>query len=110
MTTLLQELERTRARERETLRLVVRDRLRAALRAVYPAGTQVWVFGSLVRAGRFDESSDVDVAVAAPPAGRSLFWLQGELEARVGLAVDALLLDETRLRPKIEREGELWTL
>ncbi len=37
-------------------------------------------------------------------------WLQGELELRLGRRVDGLILPEVRLREKIEREGERWTL
>lgn len=110
MTTLLQELHDTRKRTREALRLLIREHLRRALQDIYLPGTRVWLFGSVARAGRFDEYSDIDLAVEAPPTGRSLFWLQGELETRVGCGVDVLLLSETRLRSKIEREGEMWTL
>ncbi len=110
MATLLQELHVTRMRAREAARLSVRESLRRALQEIYLPGTRVWLFGSLARKGRFDEYSDIDLAVEIPPTGRSLFWLQGELEARVGCAVDVLLVGETRLRSKIEREGEMWTL
>ena len=110
MATSLQELHRARARQCDALRLSVRRSLQHALREIYLPGTNVWVFGSLVQRGRFNEHSDIDLAVEEPPAGRSLFWLQGELESRVGCAVDVLILAETRLRQKIEREGEMWTL
>lgn len=110
MTTLLQELHDTRKRAQEALRLSIRQRLRRDLEAIYSPGTRVWLFGSITREGSFDEYSDIDLAVEAPPTGRTLFWLQGELELRVGCAVDVLLIDETRLRSKIERESEMWTL
>lgn len=100
----------TRVREREQLRQTTLGALRQVLCDLYPSGANVWVFGSLIRAEKFSENSDVDLAVESAPQGRSLFWLQGELEARLGCAVDVLLLAETRLRSKIEREGEMWTL
>jgi len=40
----------------------------------------------------------------------SEYWLQGELELRLGRRVDVLVLPETRLREKVEQEGERWTL
>jgi predicted nucleotidyltransferase len=110
VTTLLHELHDKRKRLREALRLSIRARLRRALQAIYSPGTRVWLFGSITRVGRFDEYSDIDLAVEAGPTGRTLFWLQGELELRMGCAVDVLLIDETRLRSKIERESEMWTL
>lgn len=51
-----------------------------------------------------------DIALARRPAVFSEFWLQGELELRLGRRVDVALLPETRLREKIEREGVRWTL
>jgi predicted nucleotidyltransferase len=110
VTTLLHELHDTRKRMREALRLSIRERLRSALQAIYLPGTRVWLFGSITHVGRFDEYSDIDLAVEAGPTGRTLFWTQGELGLRVGCAVDVLLIDETRLRSKIERESEMWTL
>ena len=110
MATALQEWEQARSERREALRVSLLKSLRNVLRDLYCAGSRVWVFGSLIRQGRFREDSDVDLAVETAPANRSLYWLQGELEARLGCAVDVLLLPETRLRSKIEREGEMWTL
>ena len=75
-----------------------------------PRGEVIWVFGSLIQSGRFREESDVDLALVRRPPVFSEFWLQGELELRLGRRVDVLLLDETRLRPKIEREGIKGTL
>lgn len=108
--TLLQKMHQARQSEREALRLSMQHSLRQALQEIYPRGTRVWIFGSVIQPGRFDEYSDIDIAVETPPEGRSLFWLQGELEARIGSAVDVLLLTETKLRPKIERQGQMWIL
>jgi hypothetical protein len=65
----------------------------------------VWVYGSLVKPGRFHEWSDVDVALESLPAGKTLEYLQSLLSADVGREVDVCFLDRTRLRPVIEREG-----
>ena len=42
------------------------------------------------------------------PAGASLEYLQSVLSDEIGREVDVCLLDRTRLRPVIEREGERW--
>lgn len=110
MPTLLAKLHEERARARETARLTAYEDLRQALTKLLPAGSEVWVFGSILKPGRFDEHSDLDIAVESLPEGRSEAWLQGELELRLRRGVDILILKETRLRPKIERTGERWTL
>ncbi len=68
----------------------------------------MWVYGSLVNAGRFHEWSDVDIAVESLPQGMTLEYLQSLLSAEVGREVDVCRLDRTRLRSVIEREGERW--
>lgn len=110
MSTLLQQMHEERAHAREAARAAAYRELRAALGSLLPAGTEVWVFGSVLRPGRFREHSDIDIAVESLPEGRSEAWLQGELELRLHRAVDVLNLNETRLRSRIERTGEHWTL
>lgn len=110
MPTLLQEMHEQRARAREAAREAAYRELREALSRLLPAGTEVWVFGSVLEPGRFRERSDLDIAVERLPEGRSEAWLQGELELRLRRAVDVLNLSETSLRSKIERMGERWTL
>lgn len=110
MATLLAKMTEERLREREVARLAAYRRLREALGKLLPPGSEVWVFGSLLKPGRFREYSDIDIAVAGLPAGRSEAWLQGELELRLERGVDVLSLNETGLRSKIQRVGERWTL
>lgn len=110
MATLLQQMHEQRARSREAARGASYRELREALGRLLPPGTEVWVFGSVLEPGRFREHSDLDIAVASLPAGRSEAWLQSELELRLRRAVDVLNLNETGLRSKIERTGERWTL
>ncbi len=106
--TLLQRLDRERRERCEQLRLETRERLRSSLRRHLPGAT-VYVYGSLVRPGGFRESSDVDIALLEEPADCSIFLLQAQIEDDIGRDVDLVLLSETRLRAKIEREGERWT-
>jgi uncharacterized protein len=109
MATLLVKMNEERARRREEARVTACQRLRTALGELLPGGTEIWVFGSVLKPGKFREDSDVDIAISSLPAGRSEAWLQSELELRLGRSVDVLNLNETGLRAKIEKEGERWT-
>jgi predicted nucleotidyltransferase len=107
--TLLQQMEQERLQRREDLRAEVRRQLWEALCQLLP-GQTVIVFGSLATPRKFDETSDVDLALAAEPATPSLYQLTSLLAERLGRRVDILLLAECRFRDKILREGEPWTL
>jgi predicted nucleotidyltransferase len=110
MPTLLQELAARTAAQHEAERQRLLAALRRELGTLLPPGEKVWVYGSLAIPGRFHDSSDIDLALARRPEAFSEFWLQGELELRLGRRVDVAVLGETRLRSKIEREGLAWTL
>ena len=110
MATLLQEFAAHSATRLEPERVRLLAVLRRALEDLLPPGETGWIFGSLIAPGGFSDSSDVDLALARRPAAFSEFWLQGELELRLGRRVDLVILPETRLREKIEREGIRWTL
>ncbi len=101
---------RTEARREaaERLRRDVRASLKAALSDLLP-GQTVLVYDSVTRPGGYRPDSDVDVALLGEPAGMSVYRLQAELEERVGCRVDVVMLAETRLRGRIEQEGERWT-
>ncbi len=103
---LLRERERRRQRD-EALAEQTRELLRAALARHVP-GTAVWVYGSLVKPGRFHDWSDVDVAFETLPDGMTLEYLQSLLSADVGREVDVCMLHRTRLSAAIQREGERW--
>lgn len=109
MSTLLQQHTRATATRCEVERARLLAELRAALAELLP-GETVWIYGSLARPGRFTKHSDIDVALARRPRRFSEFWLQGELELRLRRRVEVVLLDETRLRAAILREGLQWTL
>ena len=104
---LLAEERERRRRDDAALADRTRDLLRAAL-ARHAAGTAVWVYGSLVKPGRFHEWSDVDLAFESLPSGMTLEYLQSLLSADVGREVDVCLIDRTRLKPVIEGSGERW--
>lgn len=102
------------ASERERRRrddAILADRTRGLLHtalARHVPGTVIWVYGSLVKPGRFHDWSDVDVALESLPDGMTLEYLQSLLSADVGREVDVCLIDRTRLRPVIEGSGERW--
>lgn len=99
---------RNAACERE--RLVVRERLAAAVREYLPAGSRVWLYGSLIEPGRFREWSDIDLALETEPPGMSIYLLASLLAERCLRRVDVCLLTETRLATAICRKGEVWTV
>ena len=100
--------ERERRRQIDAIRAEsTRAALRAALARHVP-GVAVWVYGSLVKPGRFHEWSDVDLALESLPPAMSLDYLQSLVAADVGCEVDVCLIGRTRLKPMIEREGERW--
>ena len=98
--------EQAAARERD--RLEVRARLAAAVEEYLPAGCRLWVYGSLAEPGRFNEASDVDVALESDPPGMSIHLLASLLAERCGRPVDLCLIGETRLAPAIRQRGEAW--
>ena len=99
----------TGAVERITKRReLVRARLEETI-AELLAGCGVWVYGSVLRPGRFEEHSDVDLALERLPEGKSLWLVQSLVSERVGREVDVCLLDETRLAAKIRATGQRWT-
>lgn len=104
---LLTEEKERRGRRDAALAARTRDLLRGALARHVP-GTVVWVYGSLVKPGRFHDWSDVDVALESLPSGMTLEYLQSLLAADVGREVDVCMLDRTRLAKEITRSGERW--
>jgi predicted nucleotidyltransferase len=106
---LLIKRQQRRLQQREELRIAVRETLRAALHELAP-GEKVLIFGSLTRPYAFHEKSDVDIAFIEEPQKFSRYGLQSRLEEWIRRPVDVLILGECRFGPKIEREGEAWTI
>lgn len=106
---LLHQREAEARERRERDRISARARLREIL-SRYLTGREIYLFGSITRPGAFHGKSDVDLALTALPSGRTQYGLIALLEEELRRPVDLLLLPETRLREKIEREGEKWTV
>ncbi|MDQ3117573.1 MAG: nucleotidyltransferase domain-containing protein [Verrucomicrobiota bacterium] len=106
--TLLQKRAAARRERRLSLYEATRAELGEALHAMIP-GEPVWLFGSITQPGRFNDASDIDLALEREPAGVSSLALSSELAERLRRRVDVVLLSQCRWKEKILREGELWT-
>lgn len=81
--------------------------LRASLSRHLP-GVAVWVYGSLAKPERFSEFSDVDIALESLPKNVSIDLLQSLLSRDVEREVDICMLETSRLKEDILREGKRW--
>lgn len=106
---LLEERDAERRRRRLQVREEVRRKLRVALTRLIP-GEKVIVFGSLLRPGIFNDRSDIDLALECEPPQMSDYQLASRLMEMLRRPVDVVLLEKSRLREKILREGEVWTV
>ena len=93
--------------DREKRRKEVRARLQSALTELAP-GERVYLYGSITRPQNFTRRSDVDLVFLEEPRRFSRYRLQVMLEEAIGCPVDLSILNETRLRMKIQQDGELW--
>ncbi len=107
--TLLEQMNVRRAAQRESMRLRVRAELRSALREMAP-GRIVTIFGSLTRPGKFNEYSDVDLALDEEWSDPNTYQLSAILGERLGRRIDVVLLTECRFKKRLVSEGEVWIL
>lgn len=105
---LLAQPKQQRRERAEAARVEALDRLREAAHAILP-GQAFYAYGSVLRPYGFHETSDVDIAPLEEPPHRSIYRVQSELMECLRRPVDVCLLEETRLRDKIVRQGERWT-
>jgi hypothetical protein len=108
-TTLLDRRLREKRRENEklrqqTLRRVFNMLPRLAVRYGF---NRAYVFGSLVKRGRFRENSDVDIAVEGLN-NENYFKLMADLSDQIGREVDVVQLEKHRLREQIKESGRQW--
>ena len=101
-------LER-KQRQNEELRLQVLSSISTVLARLQGRYTwrEIYVFGSVLRKGRFCPDSDVDFAVLGLPK-HDLYRLVGELSDALGRPVDVVVLEESRLKEAIKRKGVRW--
>lgn len=70
--------------------------------------SEVYLFGSVTRPGRFGRDSDVDVAVSG--VGRNYFSFVSELSQTIKREIDLIDLQNCRFAYRIKREGKRWML
>ena len=95
-------------RERETLRVAVQARALELLDESPIALDEAILFGSLVRPGRFDVRSDIDIAVPDLEP-RDFFTLMGHLEEGLEREIDLVPINTCHFADSIRRTGLRWT-
>lgn len=96
-----------RRREREALRLAVQTRALQLLDESPVAVDEAILFGSVVRPGRFDARSDIDIAVPDLEP-RDFFTLMGHLEEGLGREIDLVPIETCHFADSIRRMGLTW--
>jgi len=69
--------------------------------------SEIYIFGSVLRKGRFGPESDVDFAVQGLPK-HDLYRLVGELSDALERPVDVVVLEESQMADSIRRKGVQW--
>ena len=106
---VLESSIRRERKSREFERQGMLQRIDATLTAMarrYDLG-EVYIFGSVIREGRFSGSSDVDVAVDT--LGAYYWTFAAELSEAIGRDVDVVELDSSPVAARIRKEGRPWT-
>jgi predicted nucleotidyltransferase len=101
---LSEKRQRNEALRHSTLSSI--DAVLRRLRSRY-TWSEIYVFGSVLREGRFGPESDVDFAVLGLPK-HDLYRLVGELSDALDRSVDVMVLEETRMAHSIRRKGVRW--
>lgn len=65
--------------------------------------SRVYLIGSILCPGAFDEQADIDIAVLGLEG--NFFRISAELEALVGRDLDLIELEQCRFANEVEREG-----
>ena len=68
---------------------------------------EAYIFGSILKPGRFYNDSDIDIAVKGLK-NQDFFLFMARLSDALGKDVDILQLEKHRLKDKIIKEGLLW--
>lgn len=107
--TLWLQARAKKQRKREQLRLEVLDQVDAVLKELAARYTwnEVYLFGSVLQSGKFDQDSDVDLAVAGLPK-QGLYRFTAELMDQLGRAVDVVVMEEVHFAKTIIRKGLQW--
>ncbi len=96
--------------QREQLRHSVLSRLNGALEILSDqySWTEVFIFGSVIRKGEFNENSDIDIGIQGlDPLSHYAFV--GELSGLLERDVDVVLLEECGFADRIKEKGIKWS-
>lgn len=96
--------------EKEASRSTVLQELDDALKRLETeyAWTDLYLFGSVTKNGRFGESSDVDIAIKGLEKNR-FYAFVGELSSILNRSVDVVNLEECGFSEKIIAGGLKWS-
>jgi predicted nucleotidyltransferase len=109
-TSVLDRALAKRRAEWEKQRSVMLARVRVVLDEVLPryGVEEAYIFGSLVKPGRYHAASDIDVAVVWEHR-RDFFGMAADVSQRLGQDIDILPLEQLPFADKIRDEGLKWT-
>ncbi|RLE07785.1 nucleotidyltransferase domain-containing protein [Candidatus Aerophobetes bacterium] len=104
----LKDKEERRILERENLRRKVMRKLSLLSEVLnnFPGVKKAYIFGSILKKGRFGENSDIDIALEGN-VKRDYFLIWGKLEEKLGERVDLRILENNSTSQIIKREGKL---
>ncbi len=105
-------LSKRRAFLKEDLRQKALKLFSWAAAELYAAGAEaVYLFGSVLKPGAFDERSDVDIAVKGIPMGRRPAAERRVDEIFLDVSFDLIFFEDAvrpEIRERILKEGVLW--
>lgn len=109
-TSVLDQALAKRRTEWERQRSVMLARVLVVLHEVLPRYDvqEAYVFGSLVKPGRYHADSDIDIAVVWEQR-RDFFGMAADVSQRLGQDIDILPLEQLPFADKIRDEGLKWT-
>jgi|GEM_PF-3494215 len=98
-----------KAVSREALRIAVLRDVHRCLAQLYPKyrWQSLYLFGSIVKAHRFADGSDIDIAIQGIDKDK-YFEFVGAIQSRLNRVVDVVLLDECHFNASIVKTGVLW--
>lgn len=101
----LKKLEKKKEARRIRLLRKVKNALGRIRKDLY--FKEAYIFGSILKPGRFYNDSDIDIAVNGLK-DKDFFLFMARLSDMAGEDVDVLQLEKHRLKDKIMKEGLLW--
>jgi len=104
----LKEKEKRRLWEREKIRrkAIAKLSLLNQILSNFPQVKKAYIFGSIIKEGKFRENSDIDIALEGR-VKEDYFLIWSELEEKLNEGVDLRILDSGVTSQIIKKEGKL---